>query len=145
PRARGGGEVVVNAARVAPERDALHRVGQVAVERREEAEAVLARQVAPPVAPGARDEDAARLATRPGRRLVDRDLEPALGELVGVGEAANAAPQDGDPACPAGLHGPTRSNPRASGNAWRRASSTRPRGSVLSGKRCRDAAAVSDA
>ena len=65
------------------------------VEAGEEAEAVLAGQVAAAARRGAGDRDAARLAAE-RVALVDGDLEAALGELVRRGEAGHAAAEDGD-------------------------------------------------
>ena len=68
----------------------------MAVEAGEEAEAVLGRQVAAPAGPRARDGQAARLAPEAVARLVDRHLEPALGQLVRGGETRHAATEDRD-------------------------------------------------
>ena len=90
----GGLHEVVGATRPAvAERDPAHRVGDVLVEAREEAEAVLSREVLP--SPGARagNRHAPRLAAERGLPLVDGDGEPALGQFVGGAEAADAATQ----------------------------------------------------
>jgi hypothetical protein len=76
--------------------DASHRVRDVAVEPREEAEAVLAGEVRAPVRAGVGHPQAAGLPARLGVHFVNDDLEPALGELVGGGHAGDAAAQDGD-------------------------------------------------
>ena len=79
--------------RAAGDRDPAHRVREVTVEAREEAEAVLARQVGAPVLARAGVRDAARLAAQRVAHLVDRDLEPALGQLVGGAQARHPAAQ----------------------------------------------------
>ena len=63
-------------------RRARHHVDDVSVEARIEAEAVLAGQVGAPASAGAGDRLGARLAAPARTRLVDVDLEAALGELV---------------------------------------------------------------
>jgi hypothetical protein len=95
-------EVVVHVA--AAERDRLHRVGQMAVERREEAKAVLAGKVAPAVCTRSRHEDAPRLAA--GRRacLEHGDLERAVRELVRGAHPRAAAAQHRYPAPPSAPH-----------------------------------------
>jgi len=95
-RARGRGQVVADAVRISAVGDAGHRVGQVPVERREEAEPMLARQIASPRDAGARHEGAAGLATGAGRGFIDGDVEPPLGQLVGGAEATDPASEDGD-------------------------------------------------
>ena len=76
--------------------DALHRVGQVAVEAREEAEAVLGRQVVAPVGARSAHAVAARLAAEARAALVDGDREAALGQLVRGRQTGDAAPEDRD-------------------------------------------------
>ena len=93
--ARRRREVVPDAVGVPGERDAPHRVGDVVIEAREEAEAVLAGQVPPPVARRPGDGDRACLAAQ-RLALVDGDVEAALGELVGGGQPGDAAAEDGD-------------------------------------------------
>ena len=74
-------------------RDPAHRVGDVSIEAREEAEAVLGRQVGATVHPRARHRQAPRLA--PGNRpaLEHHHVEPTLGQLVGGGQPGHAAAQ----------------------------------------------------
>src|SRR2546428_730384 len=55
-------QVVEDAVGLPGERDALHGVRQMAVKARKEPEAVLARQIAPPLSATAGDAEAARLA-----------------------------------------------------------------------------------
>ena len=69
-------------------RDPRHRVRQVAVEAREEAEPVLGGK------PRLRRRVAARLPAGDGALLVDRDREPALGQLVGGAQTGDAAPEN---------------------------------------------------
>ena len=92
-----GQQHALGAHEMAVDADPAHRVGHVAVEAREEAEAVLGGQVAAPVGPRARDGQAARLATEAVARLVDGDREAALGQLVRGGETRHAASEDRDP------------------------------------------------
>jgi ligand-binding SRPBCC domain-containing protein len=80
--------------RLAPRRDPRHRVRQMAVERREEPEAVLGGQ-----AVGRRI--GAGLAAGERALLIDRHGEPALGQLVGRRQAADAPTQH----CHGGRHG----------------------------------------
>ena len=77
------------------ERDASHRVGDVVVEAGEEPEPVLTGQVRPPSDAGAGNGDAAGLAAE---RLAfdDRDLEPALDQLVGRRQPSHPATEDDD-------------------------------------------------
>ena len=93
--ALGGGAQGVGHRAAAPIRRSPHRVDDVAVEARVEAEAVLARQVASAGGAGARHGLAARLAAGAGPPLVQGDREAALDELVGGGEAGDAAAEDG--------------------------------------------------
>jgi hypothetical protein len=80
--------------RPAAVRDPRHRVGQVAVEAREEAEAVLGRQVGPPAGARSGHRHRARLAAEGVARLVHGDVESALGELVRGAQPAHPAAQD---------------------------------------------------
>jgi hypothetical protein len=88
--------------RVAPTRfstavdEPPHRVRQVTVEAREEAEAVLGRQVGAALRAGAGHRQAAGLAAGDVTCLEHDDLEPALGQLVRRREARHAAPEDRD-------------------------------------------------
>jgi len=91
---RRSDEVARHAVGAAGDRDAAHRVGQVAVEARKEAKAVLGGQVGAAAGARARDGHAARLATQVRPRLVDGHLEAALGELVGRAQARDAAAED---------------------------------------------------
>ena len=93
PRPIGGHQVVEDSLGVGPERDALHRVRQVLVERGEEAKPMFARQAPPTPRLRARHEDAAGLAPLDGFRLVDRHPEAALDQLVGRAHAAHPAPE----------------------------------------------------
>jgi len=83
-------------------RNRLHGVGQVAVEAREEPEAVLSRQVPSSVGSRARDRDRARLAARAiGAPLEDAhrevDAVPApRQQLVRDAEAGDASADDRD-------------------------------------------------
>src|SRR5439155_1487918 len=72
--ARRHREVVPDAVGVPGERDPPHRVGDVVIEAREEAEAMLAGQVPPPVARRPGDGDRACLAAE-RLALVDGDVE----------------------------------------------------------------------
>ena len=85
------------AARPISDRRARHRVDHVPVEARVEAEAVLARQVAAAGRAGAGHRLRARLATPGATRLVDVNLEPALGEFVRCGQPADSAADDDHP------------------------------------------------
>jgi hypothetical protein len=80
--------------RLSGNRDARHGVGQVAVEGWEEAEAVLAGQVAPAVAAAERHEAAAGLAAGGARGLVNGDLEAALSQLVRRAQPGHTAADD---------------------------------------------------
>ena len=91
--------------RAAAGRDPPHRVRDVPVEAGEETEAVLGRQVGAAAGGGAGHGQAARLAAGDVARLEDDDLEAALGELVGGGQAGDAAAEDRDP-----RHAPTLSD-----------------------------------
>src|SRR6185503_16088882 len=70
--------------------DALHRIDDVPVERGEEAEPVLSRQVGAPAHAGVLLGLAPRLPTEATARLVDVDLE-VIGELVGRAEPTDPA------------------------------------------------------
>ena len=89
---RGAGEVVEHGAGAVG--DAPHRVRQVLVEAREEAEAVLGREVLAAAGAGAGHRQAAGLAARDVARLEHHDVEAALGQLVRGGEAGDAAAED---------------------------------------------------
>ena len=90
----GGQHEVVGAVRaMVAERDPAHRVGDVLVEAREEAEAVLSRKVLTAAGASAWDRHASRFAAERGLALVDGDREPALGQFVRGAEAADAAAQ----------------------------------------------------
>ena len=80
----------------AADRDALHRVGHVAVETREEAEAVLTGQVRPAVRAGVPLDHAPRLAARQRLALEDANLEAALDQLMGRAHPGHAAAEDDD-------------------------------------------------
>ena len=102
--ARRVDQVVGDGAR-RPVRNPAHRVGDVTVEAREEAEPVLAGQILAAVLAGARQREAAGLAAGDGEQLVDLDVEAALDQLVGGAEAGDAAAEDDD----FGIHGSTES------------------------------------
>ena len=89
--ARSGDEVVRDAA--AAVRDPRHRVREVAVEAGEEAEAVLRGQVRPPAGPRPRHRHRARLAAERVARLVHRDVESPLGQLVRGAQPADPSAQ----------------------------------------------------
>lgn len=88
--APGAHQVVEHAPPVGLVGDAAHGVRDVPVEPGEEAEAVLARKVAPAVAAGA--GHAAGLASRDRVALEDGDLKAPLGELVGGAESGHTPP-----------------------------------------------------
>src|SRR5690606_30601611 len=73
-----------------------HRVRDVAVPRREEAEAVLSREVAPTALPGAPEELALGLAAElvPGLVHMNLDRIAVLGELVRRREPTDATSED---------------------------------------------------
>ncbi len=77
--------------------DPPHRVRDVAIEAREEAEAVLGRQVRAAVGAGAGHRQAAGLAAGDVARLEHDDVEPALGQLVRCRQARDAAAEDRHP------------------------------------------------
>ena len=89
PRRRD--EVVEDAVRAGAGRDASHRVRHVPVKPRKESEAVLSRQIGPPVGPCSRRRDAAGLAAGDMVVLEDADVEAPLGEFVGGGHPPHAA------------------------------------------------------
>src|SRR4029453_5461272 len=77
-------------------RDAAHRVGDVAIKAREEAEPVLAGQIAPAVGAGAFDREAPGLAAGGRQQLVDLDVEAALDQFVGSTQPCDASAEDDD-------------------------------------------------
>jgi hypothetical protein len=95
-RSVGAHQVVEHAVRVPSERNALHGVGQVPVERREEAKAMLAGKPSAAGSGGAGNEDASRLAALRVLALVDRHAEAALRQLVRRAHSADAAAQHCD-------------------------------------------------
>ena len=78
-------------------RDPPHRVGHVAVEAREEAEAVLGREVAAAVDAEPGTGRLRALPPESARALVDRDREAALGQLVSGGQTRHAAAEHRHP------------------------------------------------
>jgi hypothetical protein len=77
-------------------RNAAHRVRDVPIEPREEAEAVLARQIPPSAGAGSLQGETARLAASHREQLVDLDLEAALDQFVRGAQAGDPAAEDDD-------------------------------------------------
>ena len=91
--------------RPAGRRDPAHRVRQVPVEAREEAEAVLGREVGTAADTRTGHGQAARLAAGDRPALEDHHVEAALGQFVGGGQPGHATAQHRHPRHGRTLHG----------------------------------------
>ena len=109
----GGDQVVEDAVRLARVRDPGHRVGQVAIEAREEAKAVLARQRPPPT--GARRSRPCCAPCPPPRGAARRrrPRSRAARQLMGGAQAGDPAADDDHFAGHAAVNSPTRNPPLA--------------------------------
>ena len=87
-------EVVEHSARVVPERNPRHRVGNVFVKAREKTKAVLAGQQVASLDRAVRHWNAARLAAEEGPAFVYADIEAALRKLMGRAQPADTSAQN---------------------------------------------------
>src|SRR5688572_2555180 len=94
-RDAGGVDQIVGHSAVAA-RNPAHRVGDVAVEAGEEAEAVFARKVRPAVRTGAGNAEAPGLAAGNRQQLVDLDVELTLDQFMRSAEPGDPAAEDDD-------------------------------------------------
>src|SRR5579863_2954667 len=91
--ARGQHQIVEAGRSLLPERNPLHRVGNVFVESREEPESVLCGQVLSAADPRALHREASGLAAKNLPPFIDRHGKSALRQLMSGAKSADAAAQ----------------------------------------------------